>query len=47
MARHPWGWSSRWVIASLVSGAVLLIAFPFVEQRVPEPMFMLELFKMR
>jgi MFS family permease len=41
------GWSSPWVIASLVAGVALLIAFPFIEQRVPEPMFRLELFKIR
>jgi MFS family permease len=41
------GWSSPWVIASLAAGSGLLIAFPFIEQRVPEPMFRLELFKIR
>jgi MFS family permease len=41
------GWSSPWVIASLAAGIGLLIAFPFIEQRVPEPMFRLELFKIR
>jgi len=41
------GWSSPWVIASLASGGALLIAFPFIEMRVPEPMFRLELFKER
>ena len=41
------GWSSPWVIASLVLGALLLIAFPFVESRVEAPMFRLELFKIR
>ncbi len=41
------GWSSPWVIASLAAGVGLLIAFPFLEQRVPEPMFRLELFKIR
>jgi MFS family permease len=41
------GWSSPWVIASLAAGVGLLIAFPFIERRVPEPMFRLELFKIR
>ena len=41
------GWSNPWVIASLVSGAALLIAFPFIEQRVADPMFRLDLFKIR
>jgi len=41
------GWGDPWVIASLVAGAGLLIAFPFIEMHVPEPMFRLELFKIR
>jgi MFS family permease len=41
------GWSSPWVLASLISGSGLLIAFPFVERRVAQPMFRLELFKNR
>jgi MFS family permease len=35
------------VIASLVTGAGLLIAFPFIEQRATEPLFRLDLFKIR
>ena len=41
------GWGNPWVIASLASGAALLIAFPFIEQRVPDPLFRLDLFKIR
>jgi EmrB/QacA subfamily drug resistance transporter len=41
------GWSSPWVIVSLITGAGLLAAFPFIERRVSEPMFRLELFKIR
>ena len=41
------GWSSPFVIASLVTGVGLLVAFPFIERRVAEPMFRLELFKIR
>ena len=41
------GWGNPWVIASLVSGAGLLIAFPFIERHVAEPMFRLDLFKIR
>ncbi len=41
------GWGSPWVIASLLAGVGLLVAFPFVEQHVSEPMFRLELFKIR
>ena len=41
------GWGSPWVIASLVSGLTLLAAFPFIERRVPHPMFRLDLFKIK
>jgi len=41
------GWSSPFVIASIVIGAGLLVAFPFIEQHVAEPLFRLELFKIR
>ena len=41
------GWGNPWVIASLVAGAGLLIAFPFIENHVADPMFRLDLFKIR
>ena len=41
------GWNSPWVVASLVAGTGLLAAFPLIERRVSEPMFRLELFKIR
>ena len=41
------GWGNPWVIAALVAGAGLLIAFPIIESHVAEPMFRLELFKIR
>jgi EmrB/QacA subfamily drug resistance transporter len=41
------GWGDPWVIGSLVSGAILLVAFPLVEMKVEDPMFRLELFKIR
>jgi EmrB/QacA subfamily drug resistance transporter len=43
----PMGWGSPWVMTSLVSGAALLFAFPFIESRVQDPMFRLDLFKNR
>jgi len=43
----PMGWGNPWVIASMVSGAALLIAFPFIERHVTDPMFELDLFKNR
>lgn len=41
------GWSSPWVIGSLASGVALLVAFPYIEKKVPDPMFKLDLFKNR
>jgi EmrB/QacA subfamily drug resistance transporter len=41
------GWGSPWVIAALASGGALLVAFPFIEKRVAEPMFRLDLFKIK
>ena len=41
------GWRSPWVIAAIIIGAALLIAFPIVETRVKAPMFRLGLFKIR
>ena len=44
---HPMGWTNPWVIAAIVGGAVLLILFALIEVRTPDPMFRLELFKVR
>jgi MFS family permease len=44
---HAMGWTSPRVIAALVGGALLLVAFCFIEMRVREPMFRLQLFKIR
>ena len=41
------GWGNPWVIGSIVAGIVMLIAFVFVERKTAEPMFRLELFKIR
>ncbi|HUL62849.1 MAG TPA: MFS transporter, partial [Methanocella sp.] len=41
------GWSSPWVIVSIILGILLLIAFPFVESKVRHPMFRVDLFKIR
>ena len=41
------GWGSPWVIAALIIGTALLIAFPFIERKVKQPMFRLGLFKIR
>ncbi|GAA4405057.1 MFS transporter [Tsukamurella soli] len=49
---HPYrgqamGWNNPVVIAEMVGGAVLLVAFIVIETRVAEPMFQLGLFKIR
>ncbi|HEY1651992.1 MAG TPA: MFS transporter, partial [Acidimicrobiales bacterium] len=41
------GWTNPFVLACLASGVVLLIAFGVIETRVAEPMFRLQLFKIR
>ena len=43
----PMGWGNPWVILSLVLGSILLVAFPFVEAKVRDPMFHMSLFKIR
>jgi EmrB/QacA subfamily drug resistance transporter len=43
----PMGWGNPWVIASLLAGSALMIAFPFIERKVQDPMFRLDLFKNR
>ncbi|MGA2919327.1 MFS transporter [Methanoregula sp.] len=45
--KDPMGWGSPLVLASLVIGAILLVAFPVIESRVEDPMFRLGLFKIR
>ncbi len=41
------GWGSPWVISAIAAGLVLMLIFPFIESRVKEPMFNLQLFKRR
>jgi MFS family permease len=43
----PMGWGDPWVIAALVSGLLLLVAFPVIETKVKDPMFRMDLFKIR
>lgn len=43
----PMGWANPWVMASLFTGILLLIAFPIIETRVRDPMFQMSLFKIR
>ena len=39
------GWGNPWVMASMAAGLLLLIAFPFIERRVEDPMFSISLFR--
>jgi MFS family permease len=41
------GWGSPWVLGSIAGGVGLLGAFVYLETIVPDPMFRLELFKVR
>jgi MFS family permease len=41
---HTMGWLNPWVVAGIVGGVVLLVAFCVVETRVAEPMFDMGLF---
>jgi MFS family permease len=41
------GWGNPFVLACLIGGALALVAFVYVENHVPEPMFRIELFKIR
>ncbi|HTY73928.1 MAG TPA: MFS transporter [Actinomycetes bacterium] len=44
---HPMGWTNPWVLAGLLGGAALLVAFCVVETRVADPMFHMDLFRIR
>jgi MFS family permease len=43
----PMGWGNPFVIAAIVVGLLLLVAFPIIESRVKDPMFNMGLFKIR
>jgi MFS family permease len=44
---HTMGWTSPFVLAMLGGGILLLVVFCVVERRVAEPMFQLDLFRIR
>jgi MFS family permease len=44
---HTMGWASPVVLGELIGGVVLLVLFVWIENRVPEPMFHLSLFRLR
>jgi MFS family permease len=44
---HPTGWTSPKVLALMVGATISLVAFAMIERRVAEPMFRLQLFRIR
>ena len=42
---HSTGWTNPWVLAGLIGGVALLVAFCVIELRSADPMFHLELFR--
>jgi MFS family permease len=44
---HTMGWTSPFVLTLILGGIALLVAFGWVERRVEEPMFNLQLFQIR
>jgi len=41
------GWTGPWVLFELIGGAVFLVLFVWIETRVEDPMFQLDLFRIR
>jgi MFS family permease len=46
-ATHTMGWTSPFVLSMILGGLALLVLFGWVERRVEEPMFNLQLFRIR
>jgi len=44
---HNMGWTGPWVLLELIGGAAILLLFGWIEMHTPEPMFHLDLFKIR
>jgi MFS family permease len=44
---HSMGWTSPWVLTGLIGGVALLVLFGVIETKVSDPMFHMELFKIR
>jgi MFS family permease len=44
---HSTGWLNPWVLAGLIGGTLLLVAFVLIEQRVEHPMVTIGLFRIR
>ena len=46
-AGHDMGWTNPWVLTALIGGVAVLAVFTVIETRVEEPMFHIDLFKIR
>jgi MFS family permease len=46
-AGHTMGWTNPWVLTALLGGVAVLVAFCVIETRVGDPMFRLDLFRIR
>jgi MFS family permease len=44
---HPTGWTNPWVLTAVFGGIAVLVLFSWVETKVDQPMFRLNLFKIR
>jgi MFS family permease len=44
---HTMGWTNPFVISTIAAGVVILALFVWIETKVPDPMFRLELFRIR
>jgi MFS family permease len=44
---HPTGWTNPWVVAGIVGGLALLVAFCVIETKVAAPLFSMDLFRIR
>jgi MFS family permease len=44
---HPTGWTNPWVLTAIFGGIAVLVLFSWVETKVDQPMFRLDLFKIR
>jgi MFS family permease len=44
---HAMGWTSPFVLGAMIGGVVLLVVFVYVETKVEEPLFHIDLFKIR
>ena len=44
---HPMGWTNPFVFGTIIGGAVILVIFTLIERRVANPLFRLDLFRIR